>query len=104
MIALAQQAGARVAAAVGELREIDGDDGEAVEVAGQRFGPLMAVEPDADWTAASDDLVAPRQPDRQRQQHRPGRQGDRCRRLALGQGEDLPVVVDDARVPDDPRH
>jgi hypothetical protein len=54
--ALAQQGGGRIAAAVYEFREIDGDDNEVVEVAGNFLDAVVRLQEQADALVAGDDL------------------------------------------------
>ena len=61
-VALAQQTGARIAAAIGEFREVDADHGQATEVGGKRCRIFVAVEPDADRRTLRNDFRLARQP------------------------------------------
>mgnify|MGYP000187382321 CR=1 FL=1 len=66
-VAFAQQARGRVAASVGELGEVDGDEREVAKIVGDRLGGLAGVEPDADRAFVRQDLVAARLPDGERE-------------------------------------
>ena len=94
-MAIAQQASDRIAAAVGELRKVDGDQRQRADVGGERRGIVVRREPDAD-VAAGEQRVAMREPERQRHDRRRagGDVGER-RRVA----QQRPAIVDDGAGP-----
>ena len=102
-VAGAQQGGGGVAAAVGELGEVQSDDLQQREVVGERGDVLARGQPHPQLAAACarQQLVAARLPHGERHQHGAGGHGDVGGGLALGEAHGQAVVGDDAAVLDD---
>jgi hypothetical protein len=98
--ALAQVEGGRVAAAVRELREVDGDHAEAEQVVLNGGCLLVRRQPDADLAAAGQ-RRALRLPHGERHDDLAFRDLDALGRFAFDQAQHAPVVVDHFAVFDD---
>ncbi len=94
-VALAQKPRNRVAAAVAELGEVHGDEREALHVSGERFRPFVGIEPYAELAGVSKEILAAREPKRERNDDIAARRnlGQFALRPALKQ---TPAVRDDA--------
>src|SRR5713101_1471638 len=68
-VALAQKARDRIAAAVAELGEVHGDDREAPDLARDGFGSFVRVEPYPDPSRKLRQILATREPQRERDDH-----------------------------------
>jgi hypothetical protein len=101
--ALAQQPRYREAAPVLELREIDGDDREAADVAGDGLRRFVAVQPDAEPAGPVEELAAPLEPERERHDD-VAAIGKRRDAAVRGPLKPLPAVLCDAARLDEACH
>jgi hypothetical protein len=107
-VALAQQARGGVAAAVAEFGEVHSDDGEIVEVVGDRLRSRVGGEPYAERRAvlvlAGDQFGAARAPHRDGHQQGADRQPHGLGCFVFGEAQDFPVILDHGLLLDDVRH
>ena len=99
-VLLAQQARGRIAAAIGKLRKIDGDERQRADVCCEQLGIVVGLEPHGDF-ATSAERIALGAPQRERDD-RSGSIRHVGRRRGLAQQR--PPILDDYVVFNEPRH